>query len=199
MATADNCWFGASAGASATLLATVTVLPLIVRTLTVLSARLVTSAKVPARLIAMPEGCLPSWSVAITAGGYAVRSMTKSLLSGTFFRLSPSLTTSIELATSASLLSGVIARLVGGPMTLLIERQGRDDARLGAVADVDDRQRVLARQGQDRLAVLEYELLVIADDQILGLRHGGASHHGGQRGRAQNSPHDSLPEPVSAG
>ena len=41
--------------------------------------------------------------------------MTKSLLSGTLFKASPSLTTSTEFATSASLLSGVIARLVGGP------------------------------------------------------------------------------------
>jgi hypothetical protein len=39
------------------------------------------------------------------------------LLSGTLFKAPPSLTTSIEFATTASLPSGVIARLVGGPKT----------------------------------------------------------------------------------
>jgi len=55
--------------------ATATVFAKIVKTLTLLSARLATSAKFPSRLIAMPEGCLPVWIVAISAGGEAVRSM----------------------------------------------------------------------------------------------------------------------------
>ena len=48
IATADGCWLGASAGASATVPTTVTVFPEIDNTLTVFSARLVTSAKFPA-------------------------------------------------------------------------------------------------------------------------------------------------------
>ena len=42
-----------------------TVLPSIDSTLTVSSARLATSASVPARLMAIPEGCLPASTVPI--------------------------------------------------------------------------------------------------------------------------------------
>src|SRR5216683_4854773 len=53
-----------------------TVLPSIDSTLTESSARLATSASVPARLIAIPEGCLPTSTVAIWTGGEVVRSIT---------------------------------------------------------------------------------------------------------------------------
>lgn len=83
-------------------------------TLTELSARLATSASVPARLIDRPEGCLPMASVSISFGGVAARSITNSRLSGTWRRTPFSSTTLSELATSASFSSAVIARLVGG-------------------------------------------------------------------------------------
>ena len=85
-----------------------------------LSARLAMSANVPARLTAMPEGCFPARSVTMSLGGFDVRSMMKTLSSGTIFHLSPSCTAFNELATSPSFSSGVTARLVGGPITLLI-------------------------------------------------------------------------------
>src|SRR5271165_1597015 len=66
-----------------------TFFPSIDSTLTESSARLAARASVPARLIAMPDGCLPASTVAIWAGGEVVRSMTKILLSGTPFQLSP--------------------------------------------------------------------------------------------------------------
>src|ERR1700720_4529696 len=50
-----------------------TFLPSIASTLTESSARLATSANVPARLIAMPEACLPASTVAIWTGGDGVR------------------------------------------------------------------------------------------------------------------------------
>jgi hypothetical protein len=53
-----------------------TFFPEIDKTLTLLSAQLLTSARFPARLIARPEGCLPTCSVVITAGGEAVKSIT---------------------------------------------------------------------------------------------------------------------------
>src|SRR6516162_6360644 len=45
-------------------------------TLTESSARLATKASVPARLIAMPEGCLPTSTVAVRVGGEVARSIT---------------------------------------------------------------------------------------------------------------------------
>jgi hypothetical protein len=53
-----------------------TFLPSIVSTVTESSARLATSANVPARLIAMPEARLPASTVAVWTGGDAVRSIT---------------------------------------------------------------------------------------------------------------------------
>src|SRR5208282_5841722 len=53
-----------------------TFLPSIDSTLTESSARLATNASVPARLIAMPEGCLPASTVAIWTDGDALRSIT---------------------------------------------------------------------------------------------------------------------------
>ena len=58
-------------------------------------------------------------------GGFVVRSMTKSLLSGTSFQFSPSFCQSTELATMASFWSGVMARLVGGPMTVFRKLSSR--------------------------------------------------------------------------
>src|ERR1700681_606462 len=49
-----------------------TFLPSIASTLTESSARLATNANVPARLIAMPEACLPASTVPISVGGDAV-------------------------------------------------------------------------------------------------------------------------------
>src|SRR6266853_5384680 len=57
-----------------------TFLPSIASTVTESSARLATSANVPARLIAIPEACLPASTVPICAGGDAVRSITQNLL-----------------------------------------------------------------------------------------------------------------------
>src|SRR5215510_10458521 len=90
------------------------------RTLMELSARLATSARLPARLIATPEGCLPPLIVAINAGGFDLRSTTKMSLPGTPFHAPPSCTQSIELATRARLSSGVMARFTGGPNTEFI-------------------------------------------------------------------------------
>src|SRR5260370_25272745 len=62
-------------------------------------------------------------------------------------------------------------REVGGrPEDRVLEWQIDDDAWLGAIADIDDRYGVLARRAQYRLAVAESDLLLIAHDQILGLR-----------------------------
>ena len=60
----------------ATVSTTFTVLPWIESTLIELSARLATSASVPCRLIASPDGCLPTSTVVRSAGGLVVRSMT---------------------------------------------------------------------------------------------------------------------------
>src|SRR6516164_7273490 len=62
----------AAAPATDTVSTSLTFLPSIDSALTVSSARLATSANVPARLIAIPEGCLPASTVAIWTGGDAV-------------------------------------------------------------------------------------------------------------------------------
>src|SRR5215467_5086020 len=62
--------------ATETVLTGFTVLPSIASTVTESSARLATSANVPARLITMPEGCLPASTVPICVGGDAVKSIT---------------------------------------------------------------------------------------------------------------------------
>ncbi len=51
-------------------------LPSMLSTLSELSARLAISARLPARLIDMPEGCLPTATVSISLGGLVVRSIT---------------------------------------------------------------------------------------------------------------------------
>ena len=94
---------------------TFTCLPSIASTLIELSARLAISARFPARLIDMPEGCLPTVIVSIRRGGFVVSSITCSLLAGPDFQPGPSAVYSTESATSASWPLGVIARLVGGP------------------------------------------------------------------------------------
>jgi hypothetical protein len=53
-----------------------TFLPSIASAVTESSARLATNANVPARLIAMPEACLPASTVPICVGGDAAKSMT---------------------------------------------------------------------------------------------------------------------------
>src|SRR5205807_1731346 len=94
-------------------------LPLIDSTETLPSARLQTSARSPFALIAIPDGCFPALTVAITVGGFAFRSITNTLSSGTFFQPAPSGSALIELAMSAISPEGWIARLVGGPTTVL--------------------------------------------------------------------------------
>ena len=94
---------------------TVTCVPAIFNTLMVPSARLHTSAILPSGLNDRPEGCLPSVTVCASFGGLDLRSMTHNLSVGTILRAPLSSTTVIESATSAMLLSGEMARLVGGP------------------------------------------------------------------------------------
>ena len=60
---------------------------------------------------------MPASSVAMTAGGDALRSMTETRVSGTVFVGSPG-STFVEEPTSARLSSGVSATLSGGPTTL---------------------------------------------------------------------------------
>ncbi len=87
------------------------------KTDTVPSARLATSASVPARLIETPAGALPVSSVAMMRGGVALRSTTDIVLFG--MRLVGSFGSSFSLAvTSASDSSGATATLKGGPTTL---------------------------------------------------------------------------------
>ena len=57
----------------ATVSTSLTSLPLIERTLIDLSARLATSASVPALLIASPDGCLPTSRVPIWLGGFVFK------------------------------------------------------------------------------------------------------------------------------
>src|SRR3954462_1278786 len=94
-----------------------TVFPSIVKIEMEPPLRLATSASVPWRLMETPEGPLPASSVAITAGGFARRSMTDTRLSASVFVGSAG---SIfwEEATRASDSSGVMATLKGGPTTL---------------------------------------------------------------------------------
>src|SRR5438309_4129203 len=100
-----------------TLPAGVTVLPWIVKTDTVPSPRLATSASVPWRVIETPAGFLPVSSVAMIFGGVAFKSTTDIVLLG--IRLVGSPGSSVSLAvTSASDSSGVTATLKGGPTTL---------------------------------------------------------------------------------
>ena len=95
----------------------VTVLPAMVKTETLPSLRFATSARVPAWLIEIPDAPAPALSVAITAGGFASRSLTLTRLSGTSFP--GSLGSSFRLAaTSAIDSSGAIATFCGGPATL---------------------------------------------------------------------------------
>src|ERR1700722_1791505 len=96
---------------------TLTSVPLMDSTLTELSPRLATSAILPDGLMLSPEGCLPPVIVAASLGGLALRSMTNILLSGTCLRLSPSLVTSTESATSAIEPVGSMSRLTSGPTT----------------------------------------------------------------------------------
>ncbi len=91
-----------------------TVRPLIVNTETVPSMRFATSASVPARLTDTPEAPAPARSVARTARGDALRSITETVSSGmTFVRSAGSIF--CAAVTNASDPSVVIATLDGGP------------------------------------------------------------------------------------
>src|SRR5215831_19284918 len=111
MATDD----GSSPAGNVIVLITLTWVPVRVATVTEWSARLAIRISVPALLMAIPEGCLPTVTVSTRVGGRACRSITNSLLSGLGFHVPLSSTHSTELATSATCSSGVMARLVGGP------------------------------------------------------------------------------------
>src|SRR3954469_6609158 len=100
-----------------TLPAAVTVFPEMVSTDTVPSPRFPTRARLPARFMPMPAGAEPSSSVAITAGGLALRSMTESRLSATSFFGSAGSSFWFD-DTSAIDSSGVTATFCGGPTTL---------------------------------------------------------------------------------
>src|ERR1700712_99715 len=111
-------WLGPDlASPSAILPAGVSVLPLIVKTETVPSLRLATSASVAARLIETPAAPAPACSVASTFGGVDFRSITLSLSSATALVGSAG-STFLAPVTSAKLSSGAMATLAGGPTTL---------------------------------------------------------------------------------
>ena len=80
------------------------------------SPRLVTSTSLPSGLNETPEGEIPNSSVAITAGGEALRSMTLSRLSEAVF-LGSDGSILVVATTSAMLSSGATATLCGGPTT----------------------------------------------------------------------------------
>src|SRR6266508_4388306 len=101
------------------------------KTETVPSARLATSASVPARLIDTPAAPLPAWCCASTLGGEALRSITVSLSSGTSFFGSAGSSLVAEV-TNAKLSSRAIATLDGGPTTLV--GAGTSATILGGVA-----------------------------------------------------------------
>src|SRR5262245_34809144 len=112
-------WLGPDLSSpSATLPIVVSALPETEKTETVPSARLATSASVPARLIETPAAPLPAWCWASTLGGEALRSITVSLSSGTSFFESLG-STLVAAVTSAKLSSRAIATLDGGPTTLV--------------------------------------------------------------------------------
>ena len=94
--------------------AAVTVLPAIVKTETVPSNRLATSAMVPARLIDTPDAPLPARSVVSTAGGDALRSITVTLSSGAVLVASAG-SSLVEEVTNARAPSGESATFWGGP------------------------------------------------------------------------------------
>ena len=102
-------------GLTGTVPVCVTLVPSTFRTLMVPSARLATSAMSPFGLNDRPDGCFPTVTVWASFGGFALRSMTNTLSVGTNLRVPFSSATVIESATSAMLLSGAMARLVGGP------------------------------------------------------------------------------------
>src|SRR5262249_61786520 len=102
--------------------------PLTDNALTDLSTRFATSARLPVALKLRPDGCLPTVTVLASLGGSALRSMTYTLLSGAIFRLSPSLVTSIESATSATELVGSMATWTGGPTTEVVSGQVRTNS-----------------------------------------------------------------------
>jgi hypothetical protein len=75
----------------------------------------------------------------------------------------------------------------------ILDWQAGDDARLGAVADIDDRHGILARRVENLLAVVEADLLVVANDQKLSLRGCAEAQCGGERRRAEKCSHGFLP------
>src|SRR5262245_48059286 len=89
-----------------------------VKTDTVPSERLATSARVPAGLMATPAAPNPASTVATTVGGDALRSITLTLLSGTTF-LGSLGSIFVAAVTRARASSGATATLEGGPTTLV--------------------------------------------------------------------------------
>src|SRR5262245_40987777 len=99
-----------------TLPITVRVFPATVRTDTVPSPRLATSASLPSGLNDTPVGEVPTSRVAITAGGEALRSITVSRLSEVVFFGSVG-SILVDAAIRAMLSSGPMATFSGGPTT----------------------------------------------------------------------------------
>ena len=97
-----------------TLPAAVTVLPATVKIETVPSMRLATSARVPDGLNETPDAPFPARSVARTAGGEALRSITVTRSSG-IVREGSAGSIFVAAVTSAIESSGAIATLSGGP------------------------------------------------------------------------------------
>ena len=93
-----------------------TVLPETVSTETVPPLRLATSASFPSGLNDTPDGPAPTSTVAITAGGDALRSITATLLSSAVF-LGSAGSSLVAAVTSAMLSSGAMATLCGTPTT----------------------------------------------------------------------------------
>src|SRR5215831_7722507 len=111
-------WLGPDLGSLRSILpAGVSLLPATVKTEIVPSLRLATRTNVPALLIDTPAAPRPASRVAITAGGFAFRSITDSLLSGTAFFGSVGSILKAPV-TSAKLSSRDTATLCGGPTTL---------------------------------------------------------------------------------
>ena len=165
-------WLGPDLSSpSRTTLEGATVLPWMVNTDTVPSARLATSASVPCRLIDTPAAPIPASSVAITAGGVARRSTTLTRLSGTVLVASAG-SFLVDEVTRARPWSGVIATLIGGPTTL--PGTGISAMHLRwRHAEIDDGHGVGRRVGDDLdHPVVENDLVVVRRDRPLGRRAG---------------------------
>ena len=160
------------------------------------------SARLPARLIDMPEGCLPTATVSISAGGLVVEIDDVELVVGHGLPVGPVGHPVHRVGHQRELAVGRDAQVGWRTEDRVHQGQTGDDPRIGRVgADVDDRHRVLAGRQQLQLAVLAPGGLVVDADHHefgLALRHGigartgrEACHGHDQRGR-DDSIHSGL-------